>query len=134
MIVLDEEIHGPRIRRAISPWYAGAVMSIAVLRPHTHIQDDAITTLLQTTTRPTFVTINVDDFWLKAPTHKHYAIICVDLPDVQVFELATWLRRCLRMPEFKAKTARMGKVIRLRPSRIEYYAADKRIHTLAWNT
>ena len=134
MIVLDEEIHGPRLSQMIAAWYVGAVVSITTLRPHTHIQDEAIVTLLHSVSQPMFVTINVPDFWRVVAAHADYAVICVDLPDWQVDELPTWLRAFLRMPNFRTKAARMGNVFCLRPSRIEYYAADRHIHTLTWPT
>ncbi|MCB0063727.1 MAG: hypothetical protein KDE19_16505 [Caldilineaceae bacterium] len=62
MIVVDEQIHGRRIRDAIASWYPGQVVSIKHLRPNTLVKDDAIPALLQQARQPTFITINADDF------------------------------------------------------------------------
>ena len=62
MIVLDEQLLGRDLETTIAAWYAGAVVHITDLRPHTVIKDDAIPLLLQQQSQPTFVTINVPDF------------------------------------------------------------------------
>ena len=71
MIIVDEQIHGERIRSAIAAWYSGQVESITSLRPNTVIKDDAIPTLLKQVRQPTFITINADDFWRRTP-----ALLC----------------------------------------------------------
>jgi len=63
MIVLDENLHDRRIIQAIAIWYSGQVVSVTTLRPRSIIKDDAIPILLRRTTLPTFITINVADFW-----------------------------------------------------------------------
>lgn len=40
------------------------------------------------------------------------------------------LRLIFRMPEFNTKALRMGKIMRVYASRIDYYAADRELHTL----
>ncbi len=132
MIVLDEEIYDPDLATQIAAWYVGRVVPITALRPKTVIKDEAIVTLLRSVPHPTFVTINVSDFWRIVPADPHYAVICVDLPARRVLEIPDWLRRLFRMPVFKSKAARMGRVVRLRPSHIEYYEANRRVQTLAW--
>ncbi|HKZ82116.1 MAG TPA: hypothetical protein VJ793_00485 [Anaerolineae bacterium] len=132
MIVLDEEIHGPSIARPIAAWYVGRVVSVTALRPKTLVKDDAISTLLRAASHPTFITINGADFWRRISADLRYCVVCVELPATQMLALPDLLRRFLRLPEFKTKAARMGKVVRLRPNRIEYYEADRHIHTLAW--
>jgi hypothetical protein len=132
MIVLDEQIGGPSIAEPIAAWYAGRVIPISALRPRTAINDDSIAMLLRGVPFPTFVTINIADFWRVIPADSRYAVVCMDLTAQQVLEIPDRLRRLLRIPTFKTKASRMGKVIRLRPTRIEYYEADGRVHVLAW--
>ena len=67
MIVLDENMHQRSIMDTVAAWYRGRVISVTVLRPDTIIKDEAIPTLLRNAQRPTFVTINVDDFWQRVP-------------------------------------------------------------------
>ncbi len=58
MIVLDEQLLGRGLDRAISQWYRGSVIFINELRPNSVIKDDAIPHLLRLARQPTFVTIN----------------------------------------------------------------------------
>lgn len=131
MIVLDEQIHGPRIREPIAHWYPGRVLSITELRRDSTILDDAVPTLLRTLSYSTFVTINVSDFWRKIPARNSYAIVCLELPNHRAFETPDWLRHFLSLPEFKSKSARMGSVALIRPTRIEYYRSDREINTIS---
>jgi hypothetical protein len=132
MIVVDENLHDQRIIEAISAWYPGQVVSVTTLRPGTVIKDKAIPTLLLKATQPTFVTINVTDFWRKARPHSAYCITLVALPRERVGEVSDLLRRLFRLSTFKTKASRMGKIIRLTPNRIEYYESDWRVQTLLW--
>lgn len=133
MIVLDEAVHDPDIIRAISAWYVGRVLSLTTLRPRTVIKDEAIYALLRSVPQPTFVTINVDDFWRAASSDLHYCIVCASLSAVNVAPaLPGWLRRLFSLPEFKTKSARMGKIARLSARQIAYYETDRRIRTLSW--
>jgi len=65
MIVLDEQLLGRDLDSEIARWYPGNVRFIIDLRPGTVIKDDAIPALLREQSLPTFVTINVRDFWRK---------------------------------------------------------------------
>lgn len=134
MIVIDESIQDTRIIRSIGDWYPGQVISIMDLRPATLIKDDGIATLLNKVKQPTFVTINVEDFWLKLRANQRYCIITLQLTQLQVKqETSVWLRKLLLLPEFRTKSLRMGRVIYARPSRIEYYGLDRQIHFLSWS-
>lgn len=133
MIVIDESIQDERIIRVIASWYTGQVISMMDLRPATLIKDNGITMLLSKAKEPTFVTINVDDFWLKLRANRRYCIIALDLNSAQAKkETSDWLRKLLLLPQFRTKSARMGHVIYARPSRIEYYELDRQIHFLPW--
>lgn len=130
MIVLDEQIYQSSIVAQIASWYRGGVVSIRSLRPRTVVKDDAIATVLRTTNAPTFVTINLKDFWRVIPVDAHYSIVCIDLPNTQSPEVPFLLRRLLNMSQFKTKMARMGKVICIRPTRVDYYGADGRLEAI----
>jgi hypothetical protein len=131
MIVVDENLHDQRIMQAISAWYPGQVVSVTTLRPNTVIKDQAIPTLLLKVAQPTFVTTNVADFWKKVQPHNAYCIVAVALPKERMREVPALLRRLLRHSDLKTKSSRMGKVIRLTSSRIEYYEFDRQVHTLS---
>lgn len=133
MIVVDETIQDNRIIHAIAEWYPGQVISVMDLRPATLIKDDGIPTLLSKVKQPTFVTINVDDFWLKFRANRHYCIVALPLTNVQAkHETSIWLRKLFLLPEFRTRSARMGQIIYARSSRVEYYGLDRQIHRLPW--
>jgi hypothetical protein len=133
MIVLDEHLHDPVIMAAISKWHTGQVIPVISLRFGSIIKDDVIPTLLRRAIQPTFVTINVTDFWKKVRPHSDFCIITVALNQDQVEEIPQLLRRLFRLPEFKTKASRMGKVIHVTQNHIEYYESDRRIHSLLWH-
>ena len=132
MIVVDENLHDRRIMAAISAWYPGQVVSVVTLRPRSLIKDEAIPTLLLNATQPTFVTINVTDFWKKVEPHRSYCIINVAVPKERIREIPNLLRRLFRLPDFKTKASRMGKIVHATSNHIEYYESDWRVQTLGW--
>ena len=132
VIIVDENIRGTLIIDSITQWYPGQVIPITNLRRETLVHDDGIATLLHQVSNPTFVTINVSDFWLKLRPNKNYCIIGIVLVGEQADLLPDILRDLLRLPEFRTKAARMGKIIRVRPSRIEYYGLNRQIDWLPW--
>ncbi len=127
MIVLDENLKDNRIRIAIAQWYQGQALFIRDLRPNTIIKDEAIPSLLQRVNEPTFVTINVSDFWIQTTPSSHFCIIAFEIPKERSLEIPRLLRDILQLETFKTKAARMGKVIHWTPTRIEYYEANRRI-------
>lgn len=133
MIVVDESIESGLIIQAIAAWYPGQVLSIRKLRPGTLVKDDAVDTLLAQINQPTFVTINVDDFWYKMPVSRRYCVIAVEMMQSQALQLPTLLRHILTLAEFRTKANRMGKMIRVRPTAIDYYEHDRQVHTCAWS-
>ena len=132
MIIVDENLHDQRIMEAISAWYPGQVVSVTTLRPGTVIKDEAVPTLLLQAVQPTFVTINVTDFWKKVRPHSGYCIITVALPKERAREVPDLLRRFFRLSAFETKALRMGKIIRLAPNHIRYYESDRRVQSLPW--
>jgi hypothetical protein len=121
MILLDENVHQESLMASIAAWYRGQVRSITTLRPNTLIKDEAIPALLRSVRQPTFVTTNVTDFWRRIPAYAYYSVVCVAIPNERLHELSPLLQRLLRLPEFNTKARRMGKVIRVSPSQLQYY-------------
>lgn len=127
MIVLDENLQDRRIIESFARWYPGQVVCIRDLRPKTIIKDEAVTALLQRANEPTFITINTTDFWLKAQGSNSYCILTLDLAKERSLEISGLVRDLFRRDEFKTKSARMGKVIRWTPTRVEYYDSNRRV-------
>lgn len=133
MIVLDEELQGLGLERAIAHWYRRAVLVIKQLRPGTVIKDEAIPTLLRRVHQPTFVTINHSDFWRRIPAEPSFCLVCFRLTADQATDIPVMLRRLLRLPEFRTKRGRMGKVASVSRRAIQYYSnRDTLIHILGW--
>lgn len=132
MIVLDEHLHGHSIITAIAAWFPGRIVPIVKLRPGSLIQDDVIPTLLHHAKQPTFVTINVSDFWKKVRPHRNFGIVTLALTQDEIHEMPPLLRRLLRLPEFRTKASRMGKVIHVTQNHIQYYESDGKIRFLPW--
>ena len=133
MIVLDEQLRNSGIKEVIRRWYPGRVVDVTALRPGTVIRDEAIPSLLRAVEQPLFLTINATDFWTKTPADKRYCILCFPLSDLEVPRLPGLLRRLLRLPEFKSKAARSGKVARVSEAGIWYYeVTDPDSHFLRW--
>jgi hypothetical protein len=126
MIVLDEQLLGLGLQDIIARWYPGSVTDITQLRSGTRTLDDAIPSILHGARSPTFVTINVADFWLKLQPDAKFCVVCVALSHEQCAELPDLLRDVLALPQFNTKKRRMGKVIRVLPSRVEFYCTDAR--------
>jgi len=122
VIVLDEQLLGRDLETTIAAWYAGAVVYITDLRPYTVIKDDVIPLLLRQQSQPTFVTINVADFWRKIALDERFCVVCFTLPDSRVREIAPLLRVVLHRSEFNTKAKRMGTVVRVTDTGISYYS------------
>ncbi len=111
MIVLDDQISNRRRIAAIAQWYPGAVVSIRAQRPHGIILDSEVPTLLLPMRQPTFVTINYRDFNSVRFLHAAYCIICFRLEQRDADRVPGLLRAVLRLPLYRTKAQRLGKLI-----------------------
>jgi len=113
-IILDEQLEDPELIEALH-WIT--VNVITQLRPGTIIKDDAIPALFASLTnafglwlrhvrRPTFITINVRDFWLRRwhLCDKAYCIVCFKLTSERIYQLPGLLRKLLQMPKFRTRS------------------------------
>jgi hypothetical protein len=133
MIVLDENIFGQIVVDRLNAWYKGKVISINELRIDTVIKDEAVPTILRTVKQPTFLTTNVSDYWRKMPAHAAYCMICFELTNEQIIEIPRLFRGVLGFKEFKTKSVRMGKILRVRHNHIDYYeVGSNQTFTLNW--
>lgn len=124
MIVLDEHLNGLGVEMAVRRWYRGRVCSVMELRPGTIIKDDAIPPLLRAEHQPTFVTLNWKHFWQRTAAHSGFCIVCIALTTEQAREISPLLRRLLRLPEFRTRADRMGRVARISSERVAYYRVN----------
>jgi len=99
------------------------------------IKDEANPALLRQLKQQTFVTIDYMDFWRRIPADNAFCIVCLELPTERVEAIPIRLRQLLRLPEFKTKKVRMGKVVLVRETRLQYYSQpEKLVHILRWPT
>jgi hypothetical protein len=124
MIVLDEHLNDLGVQMAIRSWYRARVCTVLDLRPGTVIKDDAVPHLLRMLRQPTFLTLNWKLFWQRAAAHADLCIICFVLPTQQSHEMSPLLRRLLRLPEFKTRSDRMGRVAHINGDRVAYYQTN----------
>ncbi len=101
MIVLDEQLLGYGLQPAIGQWYGGHITDITELRPGTRVHDDAVPELLRTVRQPTFVTINVSDFWRRLAPDRRFGMICFALPHFRAGEISLLLRRLFATDPFR---------------------------------
>lgn len=132
MIVLDENISSVELIEKIVAWYPGRVAILKQLRTNTTIKDDAVEMLLLRVPAPTFVTINVDDFWKKIRADERFAVVNLELKGDQLDEVSVLLRKFLKQPGFKTKAKRMGIVALVHRTHIEFYRANRKIETMNW--
>jgi hypothetical protein len=133
VIVLDEQLLSYGIQASIARWYRGTVTDITQLRPNTVILDEAIPLLLRAVSRPTFVTINVADFWRHLLPDRRFCMVCCAVPHTRAEEVPDLLRRVLALEPFRTRSRRLGKMVRVSPQHVQYYTTDIRaIHLVAW--
>lgn len=126
MLVLDEQLLGREIERALRRWYRGPVLFVTDLRPGTVIKDEAIPSLLRQQTQATFLTINDADFWSKVDIDDRFCVVCFALPDSEVRAIPALLRAVFRLAPFRTKARRMGKVLRITRRAVRYYTCNDR--------
>ena len=85
--------------------------------------------LLPTLRRPTFFTRD-HDFYMSDLCHFRYCLVFLD---VAFDEATAFIRRLLRHPTFRTQVQRMGKVIRVHHSGVNYWQVNvNKAHALSW--
>jgi len=124
VIILDEQLANRKMMDAVRAWYRGAVLSVKDLRSDTVIKDEAIPALLSQKRQPTFVTINVSDFWQKVAISRKFCVVCFNVGET-VDRLPLLLKLLFRNPRFSAKRQRAGHVFRITvEEEVRFYRHD----------
>jgi hypothetical protein len=132
LLIFDEQINRETAIDPLRFW--ATVCRLKDVRPREMIDDDRVPDLLRRLNHPTFVTID-GGFWDREFRDRHYCILYIAVSDDQQFKIPALLRQLFRLPEFKTKAARMGKVAHISSTRIEYMqVSDETIYTLNWLT
>ena len=127
MIVLDENVfesQRTRLRRwRIRPIQIGRDVA------RKGIHDDEIITLLQSLRRPTFVSRD-RDFFQRTFCSDRFCLVYLAIGPLEVAE---YVRRLLRHPQFKTWSQRKGRVLRVAPSGISaWHARAGRLTRYEW--
>jgi hypothetical protein len=127
-LVLDDQLDVQIMVPALEAWITA--VRLQHLRPTEHILDDRIPEILRTLKKPTFLTID-HGFWNRRLCHSGYCILYFDLAKDEQQQLPGLLRRLFRLPEFRTRTVRMGKVARVRQETVTYWqAGEKKVASL----
>jgi len=129
-IILDDQLFDVEVLVPLARWIT--VQRLRELRPNEVIKDDRVPLLLRELRQPTFVTIDMG-FWNRDLRDPKYCILCFPLRNEEQHLLPERLYQLFQLAEFRTKAARMGKVVRVGPERIDYWVVgDERMHRLAW--
>jgi len=107
MIILDEHLP-PTQRHLLRSWHI-AVRHIGYDVGRQGLQDEDIIPFLLLHRRPTFVTLDAG-FYDRTLCHARYSLAYLS---VRQNEVANFVRRLLRHPEFDTQAKRSGSVLRL---------------------
>jgi hypothetical protein len=133
MIVVDEQLLGYGLPETIQKWYPGKVTDIRQLRPGSIIKDDAVPSLLRLVREPTFVTINVADFWRKMRPDRNFMIACFAFLQSEAYKVSDILKRLLAVEPFQTKKKRMGKIVHVTEHEIRYYSVESwAVEVIEW--
>jgi hypothetical protein len=131
-IILDDQLFDLEVLIPIARWTT--VQRLRDLRPGEVIKDERVPVLLREASQPTFATIDMG-FWKRELRDARYCILCFPLSNDEQHKLPGLLRSLLRLPEFRTKTARMGKIVQVSPTLIRYWQrGDDQLRRLTWPT
>ena len=129
-LLLDEQLNTPHLLPVIRKWIKAEKLTVE--RPGEQILDDRVPSILRTLKQPTFVTIDAG-FWNRSLCHADYGILYFDLRVDQQELLPGLLRSLLRLPEFRTRALRMGKVARVSTASISFWDVNhQELQHAAW--
>ena len=120
---LDDQLDVQIILTALEAWISA--VRLQTLRPGEHILNDRVPEILLTVKTPTFITID-QGFWSRRLCQPGYGILYFELTTAEQGQLPGLLRRLFRQPEFRTRSARMGKVARVRGEAVTYWEAGEK--------
>jgi hypothetical protein len=116
---LDVQVILPELPRGLT------ALRLQSLRPGELILDDRVPELLLDLKQPTFITID-RGFWHRRLCHSQYCLLYIALAKDEQEQLPGLLRRLFRLPEFRTRSARMGKVARVQKHRVTFWYLGNR--------
>lgn len=129
-VLVDEHLGQTEVLEPLQRWITA--QKIEDLAPDETLKDERILQILRSQKQPTFVTLDAG-FYHKRRRDRRYCLIYFALPHLEQSRLPGLLRRLFRLPGFKTKAARMGKVVRASDEKIEFWqVGDENRHTVRW--
>jgi hypothetical protein len=129
VIVLDENIVDAQ-RLLLEGWNVDA-RQVGLDVGRKGLKDEEIVVLLRRLRQPTFFTRDLG-FYIPELRHQRYAIVAAA---VGQYELAAFVRRFLRHPEFATHANRAGKIMRIASSGIAWWQLRRQQEAfVAWET
>ena len=127
MNILDENIIASQ-RQLLRSWRI-KVRQIGFDMSAKGIKDQDIITLLIRHSNSTFFTRDVD-FYNQALCHNRYCLVCLN---VGLNDVATFVRRILRHVDFNTIRKRLGKVMLVSSSKIQFYQLKfEKMQSVLW--
>jgi hypothetical protein len=131
-LILDDQLDISEVFFPIRKWITAR--RLQELRPGELIRDERVPEILRTLKSPTFITID-HGFWNARLCHPDYCIVYFALRDDQQQLIPGLLRALLRRVEFRARSKRMGKVVRVSGTTIAYWEFRKRgLRSVEWRS
>ena len=129
-LVLDEHLSREEVLEPLRSWRS--IQKIEDLTPNETLKDDRILQSSRRQQQPTFVTLD-GGFFLRKHRDPRYRLLYFVIPRQQQAHLPGLLRRLFRLPAFKTKAARMGKVVRISNEQIEFWrVGEEKKQILRW--
>jgi len=128
--ILDDQLDVATVLQPLQEWTTA--QRIRELRPGQRVLDERIPAILLTLRQPTFLTID-RDFWHSSWCHPAYCLVYFALRADEQGQIPALLRALLRRPEFRSRTARMGKLARVSTISIDFWQHPPgRPHHISW--
>lgn len=129
-ILADEHLGYSEVIAPLQSWTT--VQRIEELAPDSILKDDRVLQILRAQKQPTFITLD-GGFYRKRYRDRRYCVIYFALSHLEQNRLPGLLRRLFRLPLFKTKTARMGKIVRVSEEKVVYWqVGDEKRYQVIW--
>jgi hypothetical protein len=117
-LILDDQLDLLEVLPPMRKWIT--VARLREVQPRQIVLDDRVPEILLTLKRPTFVTID-HHFWNRYWCHLNYCVLYFWLRDIEQVLIPGMLRTLLHLAEFRTRASRMGKVVRVGKTAIDYW-------------
>lgn len=130
--MLDDHLWMAEVCDRIRRW--STAQFLRDIRPGEVIKDERVPSLLRALRMPAFVTID-RRFGDRALRDRRYCILLFELSTNEQGEIPALLRQLMRLPEFRTRVARMGKIARVSRDHVSWWQiGDEVEHSWRWGS